>query len=77
MRQFELKSKEEAVEVGSALHGTSQETLAGLGRRDRSPPDVRAGRHAECSPELSAQGARRNPLGCPILFSRNLRKEGG
>ena len=27
-----------------ALHGTSQETLAGLGRRDRDSPNVRAGR---------------------------------
>ncbi len=29
---------------GDALHGTSQETLAGLGRRDRNSPDLRAGR---------------------------------
>ena len=42
--QFELKSKEEAVEVGGPLHGAAQETLAGLGGRDRGPPDVRAGR---------------------------------
>ncbi len=41
--QFELKSKEEAIEGGGALHGTAQETLAGLGRRDRGSPDVRAG----------------------------------
>ncbi len=53
--QFELKSKEEAVEVGRPLHGTSQETLAGLGGRDRGSPDVRAGRFRSTAlPRLSS-----------------------
>ena len=51
--QFELKSKEEAIEGAVRLHGASPETLAGLGGRDRSPPDVRAGglQRVNASPE--------------------------
>jgi len=30
--------------IGDPLHGTSQETLAGMGGRDRGSSDVRAGR---------------------------------
>ena len=42
--QFDLKSKEEAIEVGRAGLWNFTSNSGRAGRRDRSSPDVRAGR---------------------------------